>query len=59
MRFALGFAFAQLLGIAVWFGYTSAMTADGPFIQGYIGAAIPAVLVFSGVALGAILGARK
>ena len=47
-----GFILALVLSAGLAFGHDACMTAEGPAVQGYIGAAIPAVLILIGAALG-------
>ena len=51
MKTALGFALAIVTGIAFWYGYDASLTVT-PFVDGYIGAMIPAVLVLMGAGIG-------
>lgn len=55
MKAALGFALAVITGIAYLYGYDYSLTTEVFFVQGYIGALIPTVLVFMGAAIGAAL----
>lgn len=55
MKTALALALALLLIVALGYGHDASMTDQGFAIQGYIGAAIPALLALLSAAIGAAL----
>ena len=54
LRFTSGICLTLTAVFAFYYGYSWSLTLDGFPIQGYIGAAYPAILVVAGACFGAV-----
>ena len=43
MKQVLNVGAVLMLGVMLWYGYSTCLTADGFIVQGYVGAVIPSV----------------
>lgn len=56
MELIKAYSFAGFVAVLGIYGYDSSMTESGPFIAGYIGAALPAILGIGLYAVGFLNG---